>query len=81
MKVFNFCFGQSARLANEINTFYEENKHSDISLQKIVVRTCEICGHTGEDVHEYPTYKCGHDITSYQCDDIAACLSKKEAKR
>jgi len=43
------------------------------------VHTCLVCGHTGTDVHEYPTYSkvLGRDTTEYQCDDIEDCLVRK----
>ena len=42
-------------------------------------KTCEVCGHTGTDVHEYPTYSrvLGRDTTEYQCDNIDTCLDRK----
>lgn len=40
-------------------------------------KACEVCGHTGPDVHEWPTYKDGRDKTEYQCDDYEACLNRK----
>ena len=47
-----------------------------------ITRTCEVCGHTGTDVHEYPTYShsLGRDTTQYQCDDIDACLERSLPK-
>ncbi len=39
--------------------------------------TCDECGHTGSDVHEWPTYKDGHDKTAYQCDQVEGCLTRK----
>ena len=41
------------------------------------MQTCEICGHTSEDVKEYPTHKNGRDTTEYQCTDIEKCLDRK----
>jgi len=41
------------------------------------LKTCDVCGHTGPDVHEWPTYKEGGAHTEYQCDDYAACLTRK----
>jgi ASC-1-like (ASCH) protein len=43
--------------------------------------TCEVCGHQGVDVHEYPTYSAvlNRDTSEYQCDDIDACLNRKYA--
>ena len=43
------------------------------------VHTCSVCGHAGQDVHEYPTYSkaLGRDTIEYQCEDIAACLDRK----
>ena len=54
-------------------------KNNPIQFSK--VETCEVCGHTGSDVHEYPTYSnvLGRDTTEYQCDDINACLNRKYA--
>ncbi|MDD4873352.1 MAG: hypothetical protein PHE15_00015 [Dehalococcoidales bacterium] len=55
------------------------HKGDDIQFAK--VETCEVCGHRGSDVHEYPTYSnvLGRDTTEYQCDDIDACLNRKYA--
>lgn len=41
------------------------------------IKTCEVCGHQGTDVHEWPTYKDGRDRTKYQCDDYKTCLTRK----
>ena len=44
-------------------------------------KTCEVCGHQGTDVHEWPTYKDGRDRTEYQCDNYEACLTRKHNGR
>jgi len=40
--------------------------------------TCEICGHTGLDVHEYPYLdrNSKEDSTRYECKDYEACLDR-----
>jgi len=54
-------------------------KEKDIQFSG--VETCNVCGHTGSDVHEYPTYDAvlGRDTTEMQCRDITACLNRKYA--
>lgn len=39
---------------------------------------CELCGHQGNDVHEYPTYDrvLHQDTYQHQCDDINACYDR-----
>jgi hypothetical protein len=51
------------------------------NIQFSKVETCNVCGHTGSDVHEYPTYDAvlGRDTTEMQCRDITACLNRKYA--
>lgn len=44
-------------------------------------KTCNVCGCTGPEVHEWPTYKDGRDRTEYQCDDYKACLNRKHNQR
>ena len=41
---------------------------------------CELCGHTGTDVHEQPRYDAVNreDTTMYLCDDAGACLDCQE---
>ena len=43
------------------------------------IRTCQVCGHEGIHIHEYPTYSnvLKRDTTELQCDDITACLDRK----
>jgi len=43
------------------------------------VKTCEVCGMTSRNIHEYPTYSkvLGRDTTEYQCDEINECLGRK----
>jgi hypothetical protein len=50
-------------------------------IQFSKVEACEVCGHRGVDVHEYPTYSqvLKRDTTEMQCDDINACLNRKYA--
>jgi hypothetical protein len=44
--------------------------------------TCEVCGRTGTDIHEYPTYnRYSGDTTAYQCDDIDSCLDRYYAQQ
>ena len=47
-------------------------------LKTKIVRTCQVCGFTGEDIHEYPTYRYDDgDTTELQCDDYESCLDRK----
>jgi hypothetical protein len=45
------------------------------------ILTCSVCGHTGSDVHELPTYDraLSRDSTGYFCDDRKMC--EKRAMR
>lgn len=42
------------------------------------IRTCEVCGHEGTDVHFYPTYskELDRDTLELQCEDITSCLKR-----
>lgn len=56
-------------------------KEQLVKLPSPPTKTCEVCGHTGTNVHEWPTYKDGRDKTEYQCNDYEACLSRKHNKK
>ena len=71
---------QKRRLNWYMNRLFKASWIDMVTLTKPDnIHTCSVCGRTGIDVHEYPTYDkaLGRDSTAWQCDDIETCLDRK----